>query len=241
MTRVRRPSLVDQVRNDLLASVRSGKLNEGDKLPNEYELADHFAVSRATVREAIQALIQTGHLTRQRGTGTFVTAPYSRHTLNANVSYTAMIREAGHEPSERVIDTTHRKPDATEGEQLNLAADDRLVEVERIRMGDGRPLIYSRDRIPEHVLGDMAEDMLGSSLYVTLGRAGHHVIRATAHLTPVIATAHLAKLLNVKRGTPLLHIRQLDTDDSGSPVMLSDEWHVADAFDLIVTRREGDA
>jgi DNA-binding GntR family transcriptional regulator len=37
--------------------------------------------------------------------------------------------------------------------------------------------------------------------------------------------------------TALLHIRQTDHDADGLPVMLSDEWHVADAFDLIVNRR----
>lgn len=52
-----------------------------------------------------------------------------------------------------------------------------------------------------------------------------------------MATIRLAQLLGVKRGTPLLRIDQVDYDPLGQAVMLSDEWHVSDAFELIVNRR----
>ena len=113
--------------------IRDRRLAVGDKLPNEYELAEQFAVSRATVREAIQGLLETGHLARQRGNGTFVAPTPSRHALDSNVSYTAMIREAGHEPSETVLNTLFRAPTPSEAERLGLGLEDRLVEVERIR------------------------------------------------------------------------------------------------------------
>ena len=54
---------------------------------------------------------------------------------------------------------------------------------------------------------------------------------------PTVADAKLGRLLAVKRGTPLLHIDQVDYDAGGRAVMLSHEWHVADAFELIVNRR----
>jgi DNA-binding GntR family transcriptional regulator len=63
------------------------------------------------------------------------------------------------------------------------------------------------------------------------------VASATAQLIPTLANAKLSRLLMVKRGTPLLHIDQVDYDERGRPVMLSQEWHVADAFDLVVNRR----
>lgn len=44
----------------------------GEKLPNENDLALHFGVSRATLREAIRALVAQGVLEVQRGRGTFI-------------------------------------------------------------------------------------------------------------------------------------------------------------------------
>ena len=48
------------------------KIAPGEKLPNELELAQEMGVSRATLREAIQALAAQGVLEVRRGRGTFV-------------------------------------------------------------------------------------------------------------------------------------------------------------------------
>jgi GntR family transcriptional regulator len=238
VTTARRPSLVEQVRQGLLEDLMNGKLATGDKLPNEDRLAERFSVSRATVREAVLGLLEVGYLTRRHGSGTYVTkVPRSRHALDTTVSYTAMIRDAGHTPGETVIAKAVRAPTEHEREALGLDGDDRVHEVERVRLADDRPVIYSRDRIPAALLNGIAEDALDSSLYVILETAGHPVFRASAELLPTLADERLSELLEVECGTPLLHIDQVDYDARGRAVMLSLEWHVADAFELIVNRR----
>ena len=237
MTVRRRATRVDEVREGLLADLAG--LERGAKLPNEQALAERFAVSRATVREAVLGLLEAGYVTRRHGSGTFVAdPPRGRHALDTTVSYTAMIREAGLQPGERVLAKEAREPTRAECDRLALPEGEHVVEVERLRLADGRPVIYSRDRIPESLLGDADLD---GSLYVVLEWAGHRVVRASARLVPVVADDRLAALLDVDRGAPLLHIDQTDHDAGGRPVMLSHEWHVADAFELIVNRRAGTA
>src|SRR5438067_5438322 len=142
----RRPSLVEQVRESLLAELAAGKLPPGAKLPNETELAERFTVSRSTIREAVGGLMDAGYLVRRHGSGTFVTAmPRTRHPLETTVSYTGMIRAAGHKPSETVLSKDVREPSETERELLGLADGESLIEVERVRLADRRPVIYSRD------------------------------------------------------------------------------------------------
>ena len=234
----RRPSLVEQVRQGLLRDLATGELKPGTKLANETDLAERFAVSRATVREAVRGLMDAGYLARRHGSGTFVTAsPRTRHPLETSVSYTGMIRAAGHKPGEAVMSKALRAPTEAERGLLDLDAAGLIIEVERIRFADQRPVIYSRDRIPQSLLGRDADQALDRSLYALLARAGHPVASASAQLIPVVATTRLAKLLVIRRGTPLLHIDQVDYDPRGQAIMLSDEWHVADAFELIVNRR----
>ena len=234
----KRPSLVAQVRDDLLQDLTSGKLEPGAKLANENDLAERFEVSRSTIREAVGGLMDAGYLARRHGSGTYVTSsPRTRHPLDTTVSYTAMIRASGHAPAETVVSKSVRAPAEDEREMLGLPGDASVIDVERVRFADRRPVIYSRDRIPVALLGQYSEDALDSSLYAILARSGHPVASATAQLIPTIANARLAKLLGVKRGTPLLHVDQVDYDGRGRPVMLSREWHVADAFDLVVNRR----
>jgi GntR family transcriptional regulator len=238
MMAVRRVSLVDQVRQGLLDDLLSGQLEAGAKLPNENELAERFAVSRATVREAVLGLLEAGYLARRHGSGTYVLGtPRSRHALDATVSYTAMIRAAGHEPGETVIQKGLRIPTELERALLDLDDSESVMELERVRLADRRPVIYSRDRIPATLLRGFPEDALDSSLYAILDSAGHAVARARAELLPVLADAKLSRLLEIKRGTPLLHIDQVDYDNRGRAVMLSHEWHVADAFQMVVNRR----
>jgi DNA-binding FadR family transcriptional regulator len=55
-------------------AIRLGILAPGSRLPSERELADQLGISRSTLRQAITALVESGHLTSLRGRsgGTFV-------------------------------------------------------------------------------------------------------------------------------------------------------------------------
>jgi len=56
------------------SAIRAGLLAPGAKLPPERELAKQLRISRSTLRQALTALVQSGHLVSQRGRtgGTFV-------------------------------------------------------------------------------------------------------------------------------------------------------------------------
>lgn len=64
--------LGSQVEEDLLDYILHEPVNIGEKIPNEYELAEKFGVSRSTVREAVKALVSKGILEVRRGAGTYV-------------------------------------------------------------------------------------------------------------------------------------------------------------------------
>jgi GntR family transcriptional regulator len=238
MSPSKRPSLVEQVRNDLLQELATGQLSPGAKLANETELAERFSVSRPTIREAVRGLMDSGYLARRHGSGTYVmAAPRTRHPLETTVSYTGMIRASGQKPGETVVSKDVRAPADAEAELLGLGEGEMVIEVERIRLAGRRPVIYSRDRISSRLVERPTDRALDRSLYALLTRAGHPVTTASARLLPTVAGTRLARLLEVKRGTPLLHIDQVDYDAAGHAVMLSLEWHVADAFELVVNRR----
>ena len=233
-----RRTLADRVRDSLLSELFSDRNEVGDQLPNEDEIAARFAVSRATVREAVRSLVEAGYLVRRHGTGTFVTATSRhRHTLNANLSYTAMIRQAGLKPGRRLLRKLVRPASAEEAAPLGIGPGEPLALIERIRTGDDKPVVYSIDRIPVSVLGDAVAAVGDGSLYELLEDLGSPVRSAFASLRPVVAGTHLSRLLAVRVGSPLQHIEQVDFDEVGNPVMASSEWHVPDVFELCVSRR----
>jgi len=60
--------IVQQIKNQ----IKEGILKPGEKLPSERKLADLLGVSRASVREAIQALAFSGYLEVIQGKGTYI-------------------------------------------------------------------------------------------------------------------------------------------------------------------------
>jgi DNA-binding GntR family transcriptional regulator len=235
---VARQSLVEVVRTELLHDLAGGKLVLGDKLPNEDDLAARFEVSRATIRDAVRGLVDSGYLSRVHGSGTFVTGiPRGEHALETSLSYTKMIEAAGAQPGIKVLGVTVTEPEEAVAERLAMGAGAEVLRVERVRTADGRPVVYSVDQIPWELVSDVGIHAVEPSLHTMLADHGCEVRSATARLVPVVASARLAKMLDVARGTPLQHFDQTDFDGSGRAVMVSREWHTSDLFELRVNRR----
>ena len=69
--------LVSQIEEKLFDYILNEPIKVGEKIPNEFELAELFGVSRSTIREAVKALVSKGILKVCRGSGTYVISTYS--------------------------------------------------------------------------------------------------------------------------------------------------------------------
>lgn len=233
-----RTLLADRLRDELLEEITGAQLQPGTKLPSEGELAKRFNVSRATVRDAVRALVESGYITRRRGSGSYVTERRRMpHTLDSTLSYRAMIERAGACAGMSVLTAAFEQCSEDDG-PLQPGPGESVLAVERVRTADGRPVIYSLDRIPARLLRtDLDLRTLEPSLFALLSSSGHAADHATATLRAVVSTGETAKVLGIRRGQPLLYIEEIDYDRQGTPVMLSREWHVSEAFDIRINRK----
>ena len=71
---VKNQRISDEILRQIRDAVLSGKFQEGDRLPNERALAEQFAASRPSVREALRGLEQAGVIYIKKGVngGVFV-------------------------------------------------------------------------------------------------------------------------------------------------------------------------
>ena len=230
--------LADRLRDELLEEMTTSQWPPGTKLPTEGDLATRFGVSRATVREAVTSLVEAGYITRRHGSGSYVAVRRRMpHGLDSTLSYLSMIESAGAQAGMRVLDAA-LEPCSKTDSPLQLKEGDSVLAVERVRTADGQPVIYSRDRIPARLLkADLDLQNLHPSLFGLLSSSGHAADHATATLRAVASTSRTAKVLGVRRGKPLLYIEEIDYDRDGTPVMLSREWHVSEAFDVRINRQ----
>ena len=185
-----RTLLADRLRDELLEEITSSQLQPGTKLPSEGQLAKRFNVSRATVRDAVRALVEAGYITRRHGSGSYVTERRRMpHGLDATLSYLAMIESAGARAGMHILDAAFEQccPDDS---PLQLSPSDTVLAVERVRTADDQPVIYSLDRIPARLLHtDLDLQNLDPSLFALLSSSGHAADHATATLrAPSIAS-----------------------------------------------------
>lgn len=61
-----------KIANDLRLQIQTERIKPGDKLPTEYELMQHYNVSRITASKAVSILAEEGLIYRARKLGTFV-------------------------------------------------------------------------------------------------------------------------------------------------------------------------
>lgn len=143
MAQIHRTPLADQAADILLARIRSGEWQLGQKLPGETTLAPQLGVGRSTVREAIRQLAGRGVLATRQGSGVFVTA------LDAPEDWDAVLRRAD------IVSVIEARI-AIESEAAALAASRRTAaDVRAIRRAlDVRAA--STASIAEHVDADTA-------------------------------------------------------------------------------------
>lgn len=67
-----------QLKHELLSWFESGKLQRGQQVPSENEIAEQFGMSRQTVRQTFGELEKEGWLERIQGKGTFARNPERR-------------------------------------------------------------------------------------------------------------------------------------------------------------------
>ncbi len=76
---ISRPSLSDEIVEQIIGLISRGILRPGERMPSEKQLCQQFAVSRTSVREALRSLSVMGILEAHAGEGTYVSEDNSRY------------------------------------------------------------------------------------------------------------------------------------------------------------------
>ena len=77
----------------------------------------------------------------------------------------------------------------------------------------------------------------GGSIYAAMAERGMPIHHAIASIEPDTASGDVALRLGVRSGALLLNLFQLDSTADGTVVLVSQEHHLAEAFEFSVYRR----
>jgi GntR family transcriptional regulator len=212
-----------QLKDAILADIHQGLLQPGDRIGSEMELERLHQVSRITVRQAINGLVQDGELYRVPGKGTYVSARKVA-PVAAFTSFSENMRSLGLLPSYRVIRADVCDPTPRVREELRLRETEQALRLERVLLADGEPIGFQRGYYPPAVLAGSGELMnaehLGkSSLYDLFEqKLSLQLWRAEETIEPANAGGEEVELLAIPAGTPVLVVRRLSFLESGEPI-----------------------
>ncbi|MCM3024029.1 GntR family transcriptional regulator [Heyndrickxia ginsengihumi] len=207
-----------QIQEYIRKMVESGEWEVGDAIPSERILSEQFSVSRMTIRQAVQGLVDEGLLTRKRGSGTFISSQKVEQPLEGRTSFTKLMEDRGMKPSSEIIAFQRRKAEGTEIKALKLSEDALVLLIERIRYGDDIPIALEKIVTPWEISKDITKEELNQSFYQFLERKkGLKLGNGTQSIEAVAADERVAQLLKINNGSPVLSIERVTTLASGVP------------------------
>ncbi|MFE4534531.1 GntR family transcriptional regulator [Streptomyces scopuliridis] len=213
-----------QVRDHLLRRV-SG-LPVGGRLPPEAALCEEYAVSRITLRRAVDELVNDGHLIREQGRGTFVTRPRyalkhrERFVSEVTGFFTQMSRQ-GHTVTSEVLAQEPTRAGARLAAALDISPATSVIRLERLRRVNGVVHHLAESYVEEERFPDVrTADFSATSLYAYL-RAHHDVLLARNEIVVGLheCDGREAGLLGVAVGSPLLLATSRVFDLNRKPVI----------------------
>jgi DNA-binding GntR family transcriptional regulator len=216
--------LYHQVAEQLRALIDSGELAAGEQLPNEIELARHFALSRPTMRQALDELVREGLIFRRRGIGTVVTQQHFRRGVALTSVFDDLVA-AGREPTTTVLSVRLETGPLDVAATFGLARDEQVVALERLRCADGEPLVLMRNWLPARYAFLQEADLSAAGLYQIMRERGDVPVAARKSVSACAANQRQAQLLGLRRGEPLLRVRHVGYDASRSVLDVGDHLY----------------
>ena len=193
-----------EIHNQILSRIEAGEWEAQKRLPAERDLALEFDVSRMTLRQAIQTLVDEGILERKVGSGTYVAEKKVSERALGVTSFTELMAATGRQARTVTVSYKTTTPSASEMEHLQLSETDEVLVMERLRLGDDEPILLEQTTLPVKLVEAFTRSQLTQSLYATLEQAGINPGRAEQTITASLANERLSELLHIKRGDTIL-------------------------------------
>lgn len=214
--------LSDKLRSDIMADW----FDLDAPLPTETVLCETYGVSRFTVRQALETLVNEGLIRRRAGSGTYLTG------LHRQSRYVRVLGSV--EDLLAIGDETWFVPEHTLRLETSSAAAERLrLEWEEVwatrgvRYLAGSPLGYWEVYLPPEVGALIRDRLPDEGNYAIVNQieqnTGLRLSRVEQVVSADAAGAHVAEVLGIPIESPVLRIERLYLDQEERPV----EWAVS--------------
>lgn len=223
--------LWSQLYDILEARILNGEYSEGEILPSEMSLIDEFEVSRVTVRQAMDKLIQAKLISRQRGKGTIVLKRENHVETSFQSSFNG-VTEKNNANDRRIINLEFKVPPIDVAYFFGISVKRPVLKLTRQTFVDEKVVTYYETYINPIVPLDDQTDFSGS-MYQKLKEVGFPITQVKEKITASIMDGKEMEMFQVaKKAAVMNRIRMGKSDDK--PIEYTYSKYVADGYELVI-------
>lgn len=222
-----------QLKQVILEKIKSGEWLPNMVISSERELSEVFEVSRMTIRQAINELVNDGILYRERGKGTFVSEP--RIEQSDVMSFTEAATKRGFE-AKTVVNKFHIIiPDLAVMEKLDLKSLEDVYHVQRLRMTGGQIIGIEDTYLPVRYTPRLHDVDLSGSLYKVLKeKYDYYIDHIQTSLEAIIPNPDDLNLFKVSGVLPILRVTSVHITDKNLKLYYEESLYRSDKYILNV-------
>lgn len=204
---------------------RNGKL-----LPREVDLSEQLSISRNTLRQAINTLVNEGLLIRKKGVGTTVAPPRVLSEARNWLSFSQEMKAMGLEVHNFEHHLLWSFPTNEMASFFNIAPEHRILWLRRLRGKRDLPFVFFVSAFNPKI-GLTGNEDFNRPLYEILEKDyGVVVRRSKEEVSAARADDFIAGKLEINPGDPILIRKRFVYDVNDQPVEYNLGYYRADSF-----------
>ena len=162
------------------------------------------------MRQAIAYLEKKGYIYKVQGCGTFVSSRVMKQKLLKFYSFTEEAKKQGKTPSSKILSFKEKKADEKICKELNINRDDKVYELQRLRLADDEVVMYEKTYLLEKKMQGLSKNiLLENPLYDILqNRYNISFTKATERFSVLLADEKIAEILTIPQGSPIIRLQR---------------------------------
>ncbi len=230
-------ALYKAIREDIVQDILTGVYQPGEMIEGQEVYAKKFNVSRATVRKAIDELVDKKVLFTVKGKGTFVSEQgTSKGRTGRKLSFSESERVKSQKLTSKIIALYECTASKRVARQLAIELEEAVICLKRVRLVNGIPENYQISYLNKKLIENVdfsKEDMSTSFLFKLLReKAGLIPQYSDEEVRAVICPDHIAQDLEIEKGSPVLFIRRTTYSQQGMVMEYCEDYECSDVKGL---------
>jgi GntR family transcriptional regulator len=223
-----------QIEEKLRELIKKEEYQQGKLLPNEIDLSRKLGISRNTLRQAINKLVNDGLLIRKKGKGTKVAKPNVSSRAVNWFSFTNEMKAKGIAVKNFELHISWENPDERLARFFEIPKTKKVLKIVKLRGKTEGPFVYFISYMHPRI-GLTGEEDFTQPLYELLEN-NYSTIAKTSNeeISAIQADEFLAQKLQMKVNDPVLFRKRYVLDPGGRPIEYNLGYYRGDSFTYTV-------